>query len=250
VGWCSRRTRAEKLVLAAESATLCPPTINQLIVSRYLSHARLAGPIKLYRETYGERRDPCCSAMEQHLPRGCHGPRRDGGFYFWLTVAGRRGHQGELRAVTARVAYASGTGFYATGSAAGSCACRLLPAAEADPEGVRRLANVLSDEMELFGRRFGGSPVGAGPQSRLPTRPDRYGVPTGRPSGRTVVCETRHVSDTWVAVLSGGLSHETLVPCGPVGAVGRLRLPGDRGRVGRDANLVARLPGPAAAGRG
>ena len=45
VGWVlAPHAVRDKLVLAAESATLCPPTLNQMIVSRYLSDARLEGP--------------------------------------------------------------------------------------------------------------------------------------------------------------------------------------------------------------
>ena len=74
------------------------------------------------------------------------------------------------RAVTARVAYASGTGFYADGF--GSRQLRLsfcYPTPERIREGVRRLANVLSDEMELF-RTFGSVAPRAvsGPHSPSP----------------------------------------------------------------------------------
>ncbi len=45
VGWVlAPHAVRERLVLAAESATLCPPTINQMIVSRYLSTHDWRGP--------------------------------------------------------------------------------------------------------------------------------------------------------------------------------------------------------------
>ncbi|HYS36045.1 MAG TPA: PLP-dependent aminotransferase family protein, partial [Pseudonocardiaceae bacterium] len=155
----------------AESATLCPPTINQLIVSRYLATHDWQGQIKRYQETYRERRDAMLSAMEQHLPPGCAWTTPDGGFYFWLTVPEGVDTKAMLpRAVTARVAYASGTGFYADGF--GSRQLRLsfcYPTPERIREGVRRLANVLSDEMELY-RTFGSVAPRAvsGPQSPSP----------------------------------------------------------------------------------
>jgi hypothetical protein len=55
------------------------------------------------------------------------------------------------RAVTARVAYASGTGFYADGL--GSRQLRLsycYPTPERITEGVRRLAGVLAAEMDVL----------------------------------------------------------------------------------------------------
>ena len=74
------------------------------------------------------------------------------------------------RAVTARVAYVSGTGFYADGL--GSRQMRLsfcYPTPERITEGVRRLAAVLADELELAAT-FG--PInprpGSGPQVPAP----------------------------------------------------------------------------------
>lgn len=172
VGWVlAPHAVREKLVLAAESATLCPPTINQLIVSRYLATHDWQGQIKLFRETYRDRRDAMLSALDQYMPPGCTWTRPDGGFYVWLTVPEGVDTKAMLpRAVTARVAYASGTGFYA--DQLGSRQMRLsfcYPTPERIREGVRRLANVLSDEMELY-RTFGPVTQRAvsGPQTPSP----------------------------------------------------------------------------------
>ncbi|WP_328613246.1 PLP-dependent aminotransferase family protein [Amycolatopsis sp. NBC_00355] len=157
VGWVlAPHAVREKLVLAAESATLCPPTLNQLIVSRYLATHDWKGQIKKFRENYRERRDAILSALDQHLPPGCSWTKPDGGFYVWVTVPEGVDTKAMLpRAVTARVAYASGTGFYADGF--GSRQMRLsycYPTPERIREGVRRLAAVLESEMDLA-RTFG-----------------------------------------------------------------------------------------------
>ncbi|SFP85712.1 DNA-binding transcriptional regulator, MocR family, contains an aminotransferase domain [Amycolatopsis arida] len=157
VGWVlAPHAVREKLVLAAESATLCPPTFNQLVVSRYLATHDWKGQIKKFRENYRERRDAILGALEQHLPPGCSWTRPDGGFYVWVTVPEGIDTKAMLpRAVTARVAYASGTGFYADGL--GSRQMRLsycYPTPERIREGVRRLAGVLESEMDLV-RTFG-----------------------------------------------------------------------------------------------
>lgn len=157
VGWVlAPHAVREKLVLAAESATLCPPTFNQLIVSRYLATHDWKGQIKKFRENYRDRRDAILSALDQHLPPGCSWTKPDGGFYVWVTVPEGVDTKAMLpRAVTARVAYASGTGFYADGF--GSRQMRLsycYPTPERIREGVRRLAAVLESEMDLA-RTFG-----------------------------------------------------------------------------------------------
>jgi DNA-binding transcriptional MocR family regulator len=152
VGWVlAPHAVREKLMLAAESATLCPPTLNQMIVSRYLATHDWKGQIKTFQTAYRERRDALLSGLEQHLPPGCSWTVPAGGFFVWMTVPEGVDTKAMLpRAVTARVAYVSGTGFYADGF--GSRQLRLsfcYPTPERIQEGVRRLATVLTDEIEL-----------------------------------------------------------------------------------------------------
>jgi 2-aminoadipate transaminase len=168
VGWVlAPHAVREKLVLAAESATLCPPALNQMIVSRYLATHDWKGQIKSFQAAYRERRDAMLSALEQHMPAGCSWTVPAGGFFVWMTVPEGVDTKAMLpRAVTARVAYVSGTGFYADGF--GSRQMRLsfcYPTPERITEGVRRLAAVLAAELELantFGPISGRA--GRGPQ--------------------------------------------------------------------------------------
>ncbi|MGH3859447.1 PLP-dependent aminotransferase family protein [Actinokineospora sp.] len=172
VGWAlAPHAVREKLVLAAESASLCPPTLNQLIVSRYLSTHDWKGQIKSFQSMYRERRDALLSGLEQHMPAGCTWTRPDGGFFVWMTVPeGVDTKAMQPRAVTARVAYVPGTGFYADGF--GSRQMRLsfcYPPPERISEGVRRLAGVLTEEIELL-NTFGPSTSRSlsGPQTPTP----------------------------------------------------------------------------------
>ncbi|MFI9380871.1 PLP-dependent aminotransferase family protein [Kutzneria sp. NPDC052558] len=153
VGWVlAPHAVREKLVLAAESATLCPPAFTQAVVSRYLAQHDWKGQIKTYREEYRERRDATLAAMDQHLPAGCTWTKPAGGFYVWLTVPEGLDTKAMLpRAVTQRVAYVPGTAFYA--DSFGSRQMRLsycYPTPERIREGVRRLAAVLEGEMDLL----------------------------------------------------------------------------------------------------
>jgi len=165
----------DRLVLAAESATLCPPSFTQMLVSRYLAAHDWRSQVKTYTEAYRDRRDAMLRALETHLPPGCTWNVPDGGFYVWLTVPEGVDTKAMLpRAVTARVAYASGTGFYADGL--GSRQLRLsycYPSPERITEGVRRLAGVLSAELDVL-HTFGSparAAVGRGPQAPSPSTP-------------------------------------------------------------------------------
>jgi DNA-binding transcriptional MocR family regulator len=172
VGWAlAPHAVREKLVLAAESATLCPPAFTQFVVSRYLAQHDWKGQIKAYREVYRERRDTMLAALTQHLPVGCTWTYPAGGFYVWLTVPGGLDTKAMLpRAVTQRVAYVPGTAFYA--DSLGSRQMRLsfcYPPSARIAEGVRRLATVLEGELELQ-RTFGNVHPRTvfGPQSPAP----------------------------------------------------------------------------------
>jgi 2-aminoadipate transaminase len=181
VGWALAPPAVrDRLVLAAESAVLCPPNFNQMIVSRYLAGHDWRSQVKSFTEAYRERRDAMLDALETYLPDGCTWNVPEGGFYVWLTVPEGVDTKAMLpRAVTARVAYASGTGFYADGL--GSRQLRLsycYPTPERITEGVRRLAGVLEAELDVM-RTFGTSPRPSlgraeprnGPQSPSPHTP-------------------------------------------------------------------------------
>ena len=165
----------DRLVLAAESATLCPPSFTQMLVSRYLAAHDWRSQVKTYTEAYRDRRDAMLHALETYLPPGCTWNVPEGGFYVWLTVPEGVDTKAMLpRAVTARVAYASGTGFYADGL--GSRQLRLsycYPSPERITEGVRRLAGVLAAELDVL-HTFGNPArpaVGRGPQAPSPSTP-------------------------------------------------------------------------------
>ena len=152
VGWAlAPHTVREKLVLAQESATLCPPQFSQMAVSAYLSAHDWQGQIKQFREMYRERRDAMVDALHDLMPASCRWNVPDGGFYVWLTLPPGIDAKAMLpRAVTARVAYVPGTAFFADGF--GSSAMRLsycYPTPERIREGVRRLAGVIEAELEL-----------------------------------------------------------------------------------------------------
>src|SRR4051812_47498811 len=152
VGWAlAPHTVREKLVLAQESATLCPPQFSQMAISAYLAAHDWQGQIKQFREMYRERRDAMIGALSDLMPASVRWNVPDGGFYVWLTLPPGVNAKAMLpRAVTARVAYVPGTAFFADGF--GSSAMRLsycYPTPERIREGVRRLAGVVEAELEL-----------------------------------------------------------------------------------------------------
>ncbi|CAM5786990.1 GntR family transcriptional regulator OS=Cellulomonas persica OX=76861 GN=avtA PE=4 SV=1 [Cellulomonas persica] len=151
IGWAvAPHAVREKLVLASESAILCPSNASQIAISSYLATCDWRSQIKSYRELYRERRDAMIGALSEHLPEATW-TVPDGGFYTWVRLPEGLDARDMLpRAVTARVAYVPGTAFYYDGS--GSDHMRLsfcYPTPERIREGVRRLAGVVTGEREL-----------------------------------------------------------------------------------------------------
>ena len=152
VGWAvAPAAIRDKLILAAESAVLCHSSFAQLTVREYLTTQPWQEQIKTFRELYRERRDAALSALSKMMPPGCHWTRPAGGFYVWLRLPDGVHAKAMLpRAISSRVAYVPGTGFYADGSG-GQYArlCYSFPDPARISEGVRRLASVIQTEIQL-----------------------------------------------------------------------------------------------------
>jgi 2-aminoadipate transaminase len=163
VGWVlAPHAVREKLVLASEASVLCPPALNQMVVVEYLSTQDWQGQIEVFKDLYRERRDAMLDSLQTLMPAGTTWTHPTGGFYVWTTLPeGLDAKIMQPRALTARIAYVPGVGFYADGQ--GQRELRLsycFPEPDRIREGVRRLAGVVEAELELL-ETFG------------PTHPDR-----------------------------------------------------------------------------
>ena len=157
VGWAiAPHGVREKLVLAAEAATLCPSNYAQLTVSDYLATQPWREQIKSFQEVYRERRDALLESLQAMMPAGTRWTIPAGGFYSWVTLPDGLDATAMLpRAIAELVAYVPGTGFYVDGQ--GSANMRLsycYPDPDRIREGVRRLASVVETELEIA-RTFG-----------------------------------------------------------------------------------------------
>ncbi|GAA4569497.1 aminotransferase-like domain-containing protein [Planotetraspora kaengkrachanensis] len=152
VGWAlAPHAIRDKLVLAMESAVLSHSTFTQLAVGQYLATQPWREQIKTFRELYRERRDAMLNSLEVFMPAGCSWTRPSGGFFVWMTLPEGLDSKALLpRAVAERVAFVPGTGFYSDGG--GAQHMRLsycYPQPDRIREGVRRLAGVIEQELQL-----------------------------------------------------------------------------------------------------
>ena len=138
----------EKLVLANESAVLCPSAFSQMMISEYLSTNDWKAQIAVFRNEYRIRRDAALSAMDEFLPE-LTTTKPGGGFYLWVDLpAGVDSKRMLPRAVENLVAYTPGTAFYGNGT--GQEFLRIsysYPTPENIRVGVERLAQTITSEL-------------------------------------------------------------------------------------------------------
>ncbi|MBT2512402.1 PLP-dependent aminotransferase family protein [Arthrobacter sp. ISL-30] len=151
IGWALvPKHLLRRFYLASESVTLCPPTLNQLIISAYLREFDWRGQIETYRALYEERCHALLAALEKHMPESVTWTRPEGGFFVWVTLPEGIDTYPLLRkAIDAGVVFIPGAAF--THSDKPSNKLRLAFSAvppEGIEEGVRRLAPVLQEALD------------------------------------------------------------------------------------------------------
>ncbi|AEB07597.1 putative transcriptional regulator, GntR family [Coriobacterium glomerans PW2] len=157
----------EKVNLAKQGACLCTSPMNEVMVERYFTdvdwHATQRRVIALYRR----RRDAMLSALAELFPPEVTWTHPAGGFFIWVTLP-RYFDSDQLLscALKAGVAFVPGAGCFYNGEGRNSLRiafCYEEP--EVLREGIRRLAEAISDRMDLY-RAF--LAVGALPESPQP----------------------------------------------------------------------------------
>ncbi|PXY86846.1 aminotransferase-like domain-containing protein [Bifidobacterium asteroides] len=138
----------QKLVLANESAILCPSNMSQMTITTYLDNFDWKSQINDYRGMYKERCDAMDKALKEYLPY-CSWLKPKGGFYIWLQIPQGLNAKDMLpRAITAKVAYVSGTAFYDNGEGADHMRLSFCyPTPDRIREGIRRLSTVIENEL-------------------------------------------------------------------------------------------------------
>jgi DNA-binding transcriptional MocR family regulator len=150
IGWALVPAHLQRrYYLAAEAVTLCPPALNQMLVSAYLRDFDWQGQIRTYRSLYAERCRAMLSALEEYMPEGATWTSPEGGFFVWVTLPeGVDTYPLLHKAIDAGVVFIPGAAF--TPSDEPSNKLRLAFSAvppDAIREGVRRLAAVLQEAL-------------------------------------------------------------------------------------------------------
>jgi DNA-binding transcriptional MocR family regulator len=147
IGWALVPAHLQRrFYLAGEAVTLCPPTLNQMLVSAYLDDHDWRAQIGTYRRLYAERCAAMLAALEEFMPAGVRWTRPEGGFFVWLTLPGHVDTYPLLHAaIDAGVVFIPGAAFSPADGPSNKLRLAFSAvSAEHIREGVRRLAPVLA----------------------------------------------------------------------------------------------------------
>lgn len=159
VGWVAApEPIRDKVVLLKEAADLCQSNFTQAIAERWFATQPWLEQVKTFREIYRERCDAMLTELQASFPSSCTWRPPTGGLFAWVRIPSSI-DSGELlaRAINEqRVAYVPGRAFYANG--AGRHEMRLnfsYASCERIREGIRRLGELLHDELALLQAVYG-----------------------------------------------------------------------------------------------
>ncbi len=150
IGWALVPQHLQrKFYLASEAVILCPPTLNQMLLSAYLRDYDWKAQIDTYRELYKERCDAMLDALEKYMPDGVSWTRPAGGFFIWITMPdGVDTYPLLQQAIDAGVVFIPGAAFSPSDEPNHNLRLAFSAVSSEDiAEGVRRLAPVLQEAL-------------------------------------------------------------------------------------------------------
>jgi 2-aminoadipate transaminase len=140
---------ASKLELCKQTQDLMTPALDQHIVCEAYRRGILTSRLPMLRRFYQEKRTVMQTELRAQLGDLITWPEPKGGFFLWATLPARCSTDEMLpRAVEQRVIYVAGSAFFVDGG--GGNILRLsfsLPSKEKIVEGVRRLTQVVREEL-------------------------------------------------------------------------------------------------------
>jgi 2-aminoadipate transaminase len=158
LGWTAApRPVLEKMNLGKQAADLCSSPLTQHFVSAYFAEGLWDGYLQSLCELYRRRRDTMLDALAEYFPPEATWTRPQGGLFIWATLPEYLDTTDLLaRALQRNVAFVPGRAAYLDGRGGSSMRINFSGVAEdAIREGVRRIGEVVAEQLELFGALTG-----------------------------------------------------------------------------------------------
>jgi 2-aminoadipate transaminase len=156
----------EKINLGKQEADLCTSTLSQLMVQAYFEQGNWRDYVSSLSEIYRSRRDTMLDSLAEFFPPQAEWTRPGGGLFVWATLPDFIDTTDLLaRALRDNVAFVPGSAAYLDGR--GHNAMRLnFSGSDEDRirEGVRRIGEVVKEQVALYGTLTGETAAPAPPR--------------------------------------------------------------------------------------
>jgi 2-aminoadipate transaminase len=175
LGWAAApHAVLEKLNLGKQAADLCSAPLSQFFVAEFFAQRDWRAYLRTLIDLYRRRRDVMLAALAEHLPREASWTRPQGGLFIWARLPDYIDTTDLLaRALRQHVAFVPGRAAYLDGR--GGSEMRLNFSGVDDDairEGVRRIGEVVREQVALYGTLTGATPA----QPASDPQPDRAPV--------------------------------------------------------------------------
>ena len=178
LGWAAAPPPVlEKMNIGKQASDLCSSSISQYFVSAYFDSRPWEEYVRSLIEIYRRRRDVMLDALAEHFPREAEWTHPEGGLFIWATLPDYIDTTDLLaRALDEHVAFVPGRSAYLDGRGGSSMRLNFSGVDESQiREGMRRLGEVVREQVALYGTLTGSQPAVRVPPSdtadRMPARP-------------------------------------------------------------------------------
>jgi 2-aminoadipate transaminase len=181
LGWaCAPAPVLAKMNLGKQAADLCSSSISQYFVSAYFDSGPWENYVRSVNEIYRRRRDVMLDALAEHFPREAEWTHPRGGLFIWATLPDYIDTTDLLaRALEEHVAFVPGRAAFVDGRGGSAMRLNFSGVGEDDIyEGIRRIGEVVREQVELYGTLTGVAPKGA-PRRDAPS--ERKSPPQRKP---------------------------------------------------------------------
>ena len=217
LGWaCAPAPVLAKMNIGKQASDLCSSSISQHFVGAYFDSGPWLDYVHSLIEIYRRRRDVMLDSLAEHFPREAEWTHPEGGLFIWATLPDYIDTTDLLaRALEEHVAFVPGRAAFVDGRGGSSMRLNFSGADEDEiREGVRRIGEVVREQVALYGTLTGASQ----PPRRTPARP-----PGERPAAQQSSA-ARQSSDAQPASAKSASSDPELAKI--------LKLPAQRSRAG------------------
>jgi 2-aminoadipate transaminase len=151
----------QKMNLGKQESDLCSSSLSQLFVTRYFADGDWHDYVLSLRDVYRRRRDTMLDALAEHFPAEATWTHPQGGLFLWATLPDYIDTTDLLaRALQSNVAFVPGRAAYLDGRGGSSMRLNFSGVDEhAIREGVRRIGEVVREQVELFSTLTGHAPA-------------------------------------------------------------------------------------------